>query len=150
MNVTIEIHSSRFIKFDGLIALLENSKADAIDLKIEDTNLVLGALFMSVVKADGRIRPEETEFYNHLVDNVLKICEDERIAFEDGVEAHLANPKGVSRLVDLLKGLPLEKRREIILHMRDISISDSEYHEIELNLIAKVGQMLGLDGGLGL
>lgn len=134
-----------YVKFESLLAKLESGQAESIDLRQEDTKVILGVLFYSVVKADGRIRPEETQLYYHLLENFLGVSEDERSSFEEAVDARMKSGEDLNSLIELLKDLPDERKHEILKFMQEISISDRELHEVELNLVAKVSRLLGID-----
>ena len=134
-----------YAKFEKLMTQMGSPEGESINLNVTNLNVILGVLFFSVVKADGRIRPEETMLYNHLIENFLEIGEDERLLFEDAVEERMRSGEQFCDLIGMLKNLPLERKRDVLQFMADISISDRELHEVELNLITEVGRLFELE-----
>lgn len=131
--------------FKSFLDKLEKEGAEKISLDTQDLRVILGVLFYTVITVDGRIRPQETRLYDTLLDEYLEVSEDERDAFEAEVAKQLNDTDSVEALTALLAEIPNEKKREIIAFMREISISDNELHEVELNLVSKASALLGLD-----
>jgi len=131
--------------FKSLLDKLEENGAGAINFHQEDPKVVLGVLFLVVIKADGRTRSEEIHVYHQLLDEFLEIREDERYLFEAEVSKRMRGIPDLEGLTDSLKDLPEHQRRLILDYMRQISISDMEFHEAELTLIDRVAKLLGFD-----
>ena len=129
---------------EGLLKSLDSDNNSKIEFTQTDSRTVMGVLFFLVIQADGRIRKEETELYEELLETYLKISEDERELFERNVASRLESTDAVEQLTAELVELPESKKQEIVDLMHDISISDRELHEVELALIEKVKEMLGL------
>jgi uncharacterized tellurite resistance protein B-like protein len=129
----------------GLVDTLTSPDSKPINMVKEDPKVILGVLFLTVVRIDGRVKPEETSFYNLLVEGYLKIAEDERVMFENEVAKRLRSDLSLERLTDELKTLPSEKRFEIVELLNQISISDRELHEAELSFVAHVTRLLEVE-----
>jgi len=130
--------------FKSLLDKLENNAADSINFWKEDPKIVLGVLFLIVIKADGRTRPEEIVVYHDLLDHFLEIGEDERYLFEQEVSKRMRAIPDLDGLMEHLHDLPESQKRLIIDYMRKISVSDYEFHEAELTVIARAAKLLGL------
>lgn len=131
--------------FKSLLDKLEENGASAINFQYEDPKVILGVLFLVVIKADGRTRPEETRMYQTLLDDFLAVGEDERPLFEAEVSKRIQAIPDIEELTSSLRDLPEEQRRLILNYMRKISIADREFHEAELTLISRSAKLLGLD-----
>ena len=59
--------------------------------------------------------------------------------------AQIKNERSLNPFTEIVRKLPEEKRREILTHMQQISVSDRELHEFEINLVARTAQLLGID-----
>jgi len=97
------------------------------------------------VRVDGRVREEETLLYRHLLDNYLNVSEDEFIMFEELVSDTFKKPDSLNSIIEIIQKMPEVKRREVLKLMKDISLSDKQFHEFEVNLVSKVSNLLGID-----
>lgn len=131
--------------FKSLLDKLEENGADAINFQKEDPKVILGVLFLVVIKADGKTRPEELHTYHHLLDNFLGIREDERHLFEAEVSKRMLAIPDLEALTHSLRDLPDKQKHLILDYMRQISISDREFHEAELTVISRSASLLGID-----
>ena len=131
--------------FKSLLEKLEESGSDAINFRKEDPKIVLGVLFLVVIKADGKTRPEELHVYQHLLDDYLGVREDEMHLFEAEVSKRMRSIPNLEELTDSLKDLPQAQKEDVLNYMRKISISDKEFHEAELTIVSRAKKLLGLD-----
>ena len=130
--------------FRSLLDKLEQTGAESINFHQEDPKIVLGVLFLIVIKADGRTRPEEILVYHDLLDEFLEIGEDERHLFEQEVSKRMQAIPDLEGLTEHLNDLPENQKRLILEYMRKISVSDREFHEAELTVILRAARLLGL------
>lgn len=129
-----------------LTDLLSGKAGDDILFSEANVRTAIAVLYYRVILVDGRIRDVELEEYRALIGESLSVSEDELLLFEDKVRKAIQSDKTLSSFTDVLKGLPEEQRIEILENMRQISISDRELHEFEINLVAKTAELLGLEG----
>ena len=114
------------------------------DLSHEDTRTAIAVLYYRVIVVDGRIRPEELHLFRTVLGETLGVTEDELLLFEDHVLELIKTEKSLLPFISIVEKLPIEKRREILRHMEEISLSDRELHEFEINLVARTAELLGL------
>lgn len=134
-----------YSSYDSFTELLDIKNNEIIRLSLKDDRIAIAILLYSAVQADGRIRPEETILYRNLLDNYLNISEDEFIAFEELVSETCKKPDSINSIIQIVQNMPETKRREVLELMKDISLSDNMLHEFEVNLVAKMSTLLGLD-----
>lgn len=127
---------------------LEKS-GDSIHLTIEDTRMAVAVLYYRVVMVDGRIRQEETKHFRDLVCRTLEVTEDELMSFEQEVLRLARQDSNLFPLTNVIRKLSRPQREAILENMKALSISDREYHEFEINLVARAAELLGLGGDEG-
>ena len=133
-----------YSSFENFIELLDAGDNEVIELSQKDPRIAIGILLYSTIQADGRVRDEETLLYRHLLDKYLNVAEGEFLMFEDKVSEICKKPDSINSIIGIIRQMPEAKRREVLQLMRDISISDKQFHEFEVNLVSKVSDMLGL------
>ena len=133
-----------YSSFENFIELLDAGDNEVIELSQKDPRIAIGILLYSTIQADGRVRDEETLLYRHLLDKYLNVAEGEFLMFEDKVSEICKKPDSINSIIGIIRQMPEGKRREVLQLMRDISISDKQFHEFEVNLVSKVSDMLGL------
>ena len=116
----------------------------SIQYKQQDARVGLAVLYYRVILVDGRVRYEETERFRQILSDTLEVCEEELILFERKVLDLAREQTSLARLTDGVARMPLEKRRQILRHMQQISVSDRELHEFEINLVARTAELIGL------
>lgn len=134
-----------YSSYDNFLSKLDASDNEIIQLSQKDPRVAIGILLYSTVHADGRVRSEETQLYRHLLESYLNVSEDEFLMFEDLVSETFKKPESIDSIIEIIRQMPEEKRREVLALMKDISLSDKQFHEFEVNLVAKISRLLGLD-----
>ena len=134
-----------YSSFENFIKVLDAGDNEIIQLSQKDPRIAIGILLYSTVHADGRVRVEETRLYRHLLENYLNVPEDEFIMFEELVSEICNKPDSINSIIEIIRQMPEKKRREVLTLMKDISLSDRQFHEVEANLVAKISNLLGLD-----
>jgi len=124
---------------------LADGIGDVIRYAPDDTRLAIAVLYYRVILVDGRVREEELEHFRTILCASLDVSEDELALFEEKVIEQTAQETSLAPVIETLKKLPLEHKREILRHMHQISISDSELHEFEINLVARAAKLLNID-----
>ena len=128
--------------YKALIKQLENGDQQAITYSKQDPRLALGVIFYRVILVDGRVRSEEVELFRTIVENHLGVSEDELLTFEKSVQEMANSKETFDLLINEMKVLPEEEKSALVSFMQDISISDREFHELEVNLVAQVSKLL--------
>jgi len=128
--------------YKALIKQLETSEQQSIKYVKQDPRLALGVIFYRVILVDGRVRSEEVELFRTIVENHLGISEDELHIFEESVQEMANSKETFDQLINEMKVLPEEEKSAIVSFMQDISISDKEFHELEVNLVSQVSKLL--------
>ncbi len=131
--------------YDNFIKSLVPKDNEVIKLSLKDGRIAIAILLYSAVQADGKIKPEETILYRELLDRYLHVSEDEFIAFEKLVSQICSKPDSIQSIIEIIKKMPRAKRHEVLELMKDISLSDNLFHELEVNLVAKTSALLDLD-----
>lgn len=121
------------------------SGGDSIRFSPEDTRLAIAVLYYRVILVDGRVREEEIERYRAILANSLQVNEDELLLFEEKVLELSKSSSTAFPMIDIVRKLPEERKFEILLHMHQISISDRELHEFEINLVVRAAEILEVD-----
>ena len=134
-----------YSSFENFIKVLDAGDNEIIQLSQKDPRVAIGILLYSTVHADGRVRQEETYLYRHLLENYLNVSEDEFLMFEELVSKTCNKPDSINSIIEIVRKMPESKRREVLTLMKDISLSDKQFHEFEVNLVAKISSLLGLD-----
>jgi uncharacterized tellurite resistance protein B-like protein len=129
----------------NFLDLLASSDDDVIDFKPDDTRTAIAVLYYRVILVDGRIRNEELVHFRKVLGETLNVSEDELLLFEDKVLDLVKSETSLFPFTQTVRKLPLEQRHEILKHMKQISISDKEFHEFEINLVARTAEMLGIN-----
>lgn len=109
-----------------------------------DSRLAVAALYYRVIMVDGHVRASELERYRQILNDSLGVTEDELDMFEELVQKNYETDNSILPLVETVRNLPIEKRREILVHMQQISLSDKELHEFEINLVERAAELLDL------
>ena len=134
-----------YSSFENFINILDAGDNEVIQLSQKDPRVAIGILLYSAVHADGRVREAETNLYRHLLENYLNVPEDEFLMFEEIVSETCNKPDSINSIIEIIRQMPESKRREVLKLMKDISLSDKQFHEFEVNLVAKIAALLGLE-----
>ncbi|MGB7285838.1 MAG: TerB family tellurite resistance protein [Salaquimonas sp.] len=128
----------------NFLDLLDSSNCEVINFTQDDTRTAIAVLYYRVIVVDGRIRSAELNHFRKVLSETLGVSEDELLLFEEKVLEHVKSETSLFPFTTIVKKLPIEKRLEILEHMKQISISDRELHEFEINLVARTAELLGL------
>jgi uncharacterized tellurite resistance protein B-like protein len=120
------------------------SGGQTIEFSREDRKLAIALLYYRVIVVDGRVRHEELHRFRQILSENLMIMEEELLQFEDDVIQRLSSDDSTFPLLDTVKKLPLPDRVEILANMHEISISDRELHEFEINLVYRAAELLDI------
>lgn len=131
-----------YTSYKALIDKLEKDGKEVITFVKRDKKLALGILLYRVILVDGRIRPEEVDLFRSIIETQLGITEDELPNFEETAKEMATSNDVFERFVEELRDLPNGQKREIVSMMQDISISDREFHELEVNLVSQIKDLL--------
>ena len=126
--------------------LLASSGDEIIDYTQDDSRTAIAVLYYRVIVVDGRIRIEELDHFRKVLSETLNVTEDELLLFEDKVLDLVKSERSLHPFTTIVRKLPLKTRREILRHMEQISISDRELHEFEINLVARTAELLNIEG----
>ncbi len=127
--------------------ILENIDAcGAQSIKIEtpDERAVLAILLYKLILVDGRIRDSELWLFRDMVQSKLGVLEDELEHFEEFVVGHVSQSREVIPFRDQVQRMSMTKRMALLSMMREISICDHEFHELEINLVMQTAELLGV------
>ena len=131
-----------YSSYKALIDKLDGNDKEIIKFVKRDKKLALGILLYRVILVDGRIRSEEVELFRSIIETQLDITEDELDNFEETAKEMATSNEVFGRFVSELRDLPDTQKGEIISMMQDISISDREFHELEVNLVSQIKALL--------
>jgi uncharacterized tellurite resistance protein B-like protein len=134
-----------YSSFENFLKVLDAGDNEIIKLSQEDPRIAIGILLYSTVQVDGRVKREETQLYRHLLESYLNVSEDEFLMFEDIVSETCNKPDSINSIIQIIREMPESKRREVLKLMKDISLSDKQFHEFEVNLVSRISTLLGLD-----
>lgn len=130
---------------DRFLELLDKSGSESISFSHHDIRTAIAVLYYRVIVVDGRIRREEMDHFRTLLSESMNVSEDELFLFEDRVLEHVRSESSLQPFTEIVRNLPIKKRQQILRHMEEISISDRELHEFEINLVARTAELLDLD-----
>ncbi|MEM9330442.1 MAG: TerB family tellurite resistance protein [Pseudomonadota bacterium] len=131
-----------YSSFSDLLDKLEAGDSKVITYKKNDNRLALGILLYRVILVDGRVRPEELELFRSIAETYLEVSEEELSSFEQSAKELATSKEVYSQFIHDLKELSDDRKSEIIAFMQDISISDREFHELEVNLVSQIHALL--------
>ncbi len=134
-----------YSSFENFIKVLDAGDNQIIKLSQKDPRVAIGILLYSAVHADGRVKQEETQLYRHLLESYLNVSEDEFLMFEEIVSETCNKPDSINSIIEIIRKMPENRRREVLQLMKDISLSDKQFHEFEVNLVSRISTLLGLD-----
>ncbi len=134
-----------YSSYDNFLSKLDSGDNQVIQLLQKDPRIAIGILLYTTVHADGRVKQEEINLYRHLLENYLNVSEEEFLMFEELVAETCNKPDSINSIIEIIRQMPESKRREVLTLMKDISLSDKQFHEFEVNLVSKISRLLGLD-----
>lgn len=133
-----------YSSYESLISMLDANENEIIRISRRDDRVAIAILLYSSVHADGQVRQEEMTLYRHLLESYLNVPEDEFIMFEKAVSDICRKPDSINSIISIIQAMPENRRREVLCLMKDIALSDSMFHEMEVNLMSRTALLLGL------
>lgn len=128
----------------SFLGRLNSDNLEKIEYTEVDSRLAVAALYYRVIMVDGHVRVAELERYRQILSDSLGVSEDELGMFEEKVQENYEKEGTLYPLTAVVRNMPIEKRREILVHMQQISLSDKELHEFEINLVERAAELLDL------
>ena len=124
---------------------LGSSEDGLIEYTHGDRRIAMAVLLFRVITIDGKIREEEVRRYREILEDFLEVTPDELDLFESVVREQHSNESSLFPFTTIVRKMPMETKRQILTMMREISISDQELHEFEINLVARTAELLEID-----
>ncbi|MCF6322175.1 MAG: TerB family tellurite resistance protein [Rhizobiaceae bacterium] len=128
----------------SLLAKLDAHAGELIEFTPSDTRVAAAVLLFRAILADGRVRDVEMKRYREILQDHMDVEPDELRLFEDAVRKQSDSETSLLPHTMLASKMPLKTKREILQFMKEISVSDNELHEFEINLVTRNAKMLGL------
>ncbi|MEZ5789774.1 MAG: TerB family tellurite resistance protein [Nitratireductor sp.] len=124
---------------------LGSSEDGLIEYTHGDRRIAMAVLLFRVITIDGKIREEEVRRYREILEDFLEVTPDELDLFESVVREQHSNESSLFPFTTIVRKMPMDTKRQILTMMREISISDQELHEFEINLVARTAELLEID-----
>ncbi|MEZ5870533.1 MAG: TerB family tellurite resistance protein [Nitratireductor sp.] len=124
---------------------LGSAEDGLIEFTRGDNRIAMAVLLFRVITIDGKIRDEEIRRYREILEDFLQVVPDELDLFESMVRQEHSNETSLFPFTTIVRKMPAETKRQILSMMREISISDRELHEFEINLVARTAELLEID-----
>jgi uncharacterized tellurite resistance protein B-like protein len=109
-----------------------------------ESRIAMAVLLFRVVTIDGQIKDEELDLYRSLLRERLGVSAEELAIFEAEVKRVSSREPSLFPFTAIIRRMPMRTKREIVKMMKDISISDNELHEFEINLVARTAELLDI------
>ena len=123
---------------------LGDQETEIIEFSVRDNRVAMAVLLFRVITVDGLIREAEMVRYRELLQDHLNVTPDELDLFEQVVKNESDGEHSLYSFTTTVSRMPMATKRHILDMMRDISISDKELHEFEINLVARTAELLEL------
>ncbi len=127
-----------------LLKKIDSNAEDLIEFSPEDTRVAVAVLLFRVIIIDGKVRDSEIKRFREIVQDHLNVEPDELLLFENMVRQRIACEETLAPSAEIISKMPSETKREILNFMKEISISDNEFHEFEINLVTRVSSLFGM------
>ncbi len=131
--------------FKSVLERLNRSDEQLIEFARGDNRVLFAALLFRVITVDGKIRAEELAKYRDILQDHLGVSPDELTLFESMVKMRTESAESLDFLTLELARLPLETKRQLLKFMNEISVSDREFHEFEINMLERTARLLKVD-----
>jgi len=128
----------------SLLKKLESNGGELIEFTPSDTRVAAAVLLFRAILADGRVRDVEMKRYREILEDHMNVEPDELRLFENVVREQSESETSLLPHTEIVAKMPIETKREILQFMKEISVSDNELHEFEINLVTRTAEMLGL------
>ena len=123
---------------------LGDDPATQINFTRSETRIAMAVLLFRVVTIDGEVKESELDLYRNLLREKLNVSDAEMALFETTVRRESDREASLFPFTTIVKKMPVETRREILRMMKELSLSDNELHEFEINLVARTAELLDL------
>jgi len=130
---------------EDLLAKLDSDSSEKIEFTQDDIRLASAVLLYRAIQVDGRIRDVEVILYRKILEDHLDVSPDELLLFESMVEDQTKANNTIQPFISVVRKMPYKNKRKILDFMRDISLSDQEFHEFEVNLLARTAELLDIE-----
>jgi len=124
---------------------LGSAEQDRIEFSDGDKRVALAVLLYRMVTADGRVQEGELTQFRRIVGEYLQVSPEELVRFEESVQSESQSEQSLFPYTVIVSKMPMETRRRVLELMREISMSDRELHEFEINLMARTAELLGVE-----
>ncbi len=118
--------------------------AQSIKLDTQDDRTVLAIFLYKLILVDGRVRDCELWHFRELLRTKLGVYEDDIEMFEEFVIGCIPFATEIIPFAETVQSMSLEKRQALVAMMQEMSICDTELHELEINLIVQTAEFLGV------
>jgi len=118
---------------------------ELIEYSTGDNRVAMAVLLFRVIAADGKILDVEVARFREILEDFIGVPPDELALFEQTVRARSEAEKSLFPFTTIVGKMPREKKRQVLGLMRELSTSDNELHEFEINLVARTAELLGLE-----
>lgn len=133
-----------FVVARRILEKIGDNGGELISIEHRDHRLTIGILLYRMVIVDGRIRQIEIDLFREMLLDHLRISDDELAGFEDAVQKCSRNEVPLFGKTGMFGAMQTEQRKHLLAMMRDLSLSDMELHEFEINLLARMAELMGL------
>lgn len=127
-----------------LLAKFGSRDDKKIQFTPQDIRIAAAVLLFRVILVDGRVRESEMKRYREILQDHLDVEPDELGLFEQVVRERIESDTSLFSDARNIERMPIETRRNILRFMKEISISDNELHEFEINLVVRTAEILKL------
>lgn len=127
-----------------LFAKLNAGEKEQIQFTPQDTRIAAAVLLFRVILIDGRVRESELVRFREILQDHMDVEPDELALFEQVVRKRIEDGTSLYSEARNIERMPIETKREILRFMKEISISDNELHEFEINLVVRTAEILKL------
>lgn len=127
------------------LARLGSPEDGLIEYNVGDKRIAMAVLLFRVMAIDGKVREAELARYREILDDFLDVTEDEMQLFERMVREESDSEESLTPFTDIVSQMPVATKRKVVSLMRDLSVSDDELHEVEINLMARTAELLGVE-----
>ena len=131
-----------YSQVEQFLKKITSADSEKIEYNRDDIQFAIAVLLYRVILIDGRVRMEELSTYRDILQDYLKVSCDELSLFEETAIENSNLITHCTQIISVLINLPISQKREIVDLMSKIALSDNELHELEVNLVGKVEEML--------
>lgn len=131
-----------YTEVKGLLKRLARAGEQTITFDVTDRRLAKAVLLLRVIMVDGKVRGAELSKYREILQDHFEVDPDELMLFESQVNAAMKDNHSLEVHTKIVAKMSLETKFEILKFMHEISVSDNELHEFEINLVDHVAHLM--------